>query len=324
LAAAARKLRIQYPGAIYHVMNRGDRQDPIFADDEDRQRFLATLSEACGKTGWQVHAYCLMPNHFHLVVETPQPNLVAGMKWLLGTYTSRYNRRHQEFGHLFSGRYKSLIVEGSGNGYLKTACDYVHLNPARAGLVKPAEALSGFPWSSYPLYLGAPGKRPVWLRVDRLLGEWGIPKDSVAGRRVFGERMEWRRREGRSGEFKPMERGWCLGGEQFRQELLEQVEARPGPSHFGEAVQEAEMVQAERLVVAALARMNWSEEDLRRRRKGEARKVELAGELRSRTTMSLGWIARLRMGSRGYLAWLLQQRRIGRPGQSEDQCPLTR
>ena len=84
----ARKLRIQYPGAIYHVMNRGDRQEPIFGDDRDRQRFLETLTEACEKTGWQVHAFCLMSNHFHLVVETPQPNLVAGMKWFLGTYTA--------------------------------------------------------------------------------------------------------------------------------------------------------------------------------------------------------------------------------------------
>ena len=97
----ARKVRIQYPGAIYHVMNRGDRREAIFEDDEDRERLLETLTQACQKTGWQVHAYCLMPNHFHFVLETPQPNLVVGMKWLLGTYTSRYNRRHKEFGHLF-------------------------------------------------------------------------------------------------------------------------------------------------------------------------------------------------------------------------------
>src|SRR6266478_3646521 len=90
----ARKVRIEYPGAIYHVMNRGDRREPIFKDDADRRRFVETLAEACAKTGWQVHAYVLMPNHFHLVVETPQPNLVAGMKWFLGTYTSRFNRRH--------------------------------------------------------------------------------------------------------------------------------------------------------------------------------------------------------------------------------------
>ena len=111
-----RKLRVEYPGAIYHVMNRGDRREEIFRDDEDRLRFLGTLSEACVKTGWQVHALCLMPNHFHLVVETPQPNLVAGMKWFLGTYTARFNRRHKVFGHLFSGRYKALVVDGSGSG----------------------------------------------------------------------------------------------------------------------------------------------------------------------------------------------------------------
>src|ERR1039458_8627600 len=208
----ARKLRIQYPGAIYHVMNRGGRREAIFEDDEDRQRLLQTLTEACQKTGWQVHAYCLMRNHFHLVIETPQPNLVAGMKWLLGTYTSRYNRRHKEFGHLFSGRYKALIVEGSGNGYLKTVCDYVHLNPARAKVLKAEEPLWAFVWSSYPQYLAAPARRPNWLRVDRLLGEWGIPKDSEAGREVFAERMERRRGEDLGGEFKRGERGWGLGG----------------------------------------------------------------------------------------------------------------
>ncbi len=110
----ARKLRVQYPGAIYHVMNRGDRREPIFQDDKDRQLFLQTLGEACEKTGWHVHAWCLMPNHFHLVIETPKANLVAGMKWFLGAYTGRFNRRHKLFGHLFSGRYKALIVDGSG------------------------------------------------------------------------------------------------------------------------------------------------------------------------------------------------------------------
>ena len=109
----ARKLRLEYPGAIYHVMNRGDHREPIFRDDHDREQFLTTLGEACAKTGWQVHAWCLMGNHFHLVVEIPQANLVAGMKWWLGVYTSRFNRRHKLFGHLFSGRYKSLIVDFS-------------------------------------------------------------------------------------------------------------------------------------------------------------------------------------------------------------------
>ena len=142
--------RVEYPGAIYHLMNRSDRREPIFQDDTDRQDFMETLAGACGKTGWQAHAYCLMPNHSHLVIETPQPNLVAGMKWLLGTYTSGFHRRHKLFGHLFSGRYRSLLVDGSGNGYLKAAGDYVHLNAARAKLLTPQEPLRSHRWSRWP------------------------------------------------------------------------------------------------------------------------------------------------------------------------------
>jgi REP element-mobilizing transposase RayT len=92
MAGMARKLRVEYAGAVYHVMNRGDRREPIFHDDTDREQFLATLGEACQKAAWEVHAFCLMPNHFHLVVGTPQGNLVAGMQWMLGTYTGRFNR----------------------------------------------------------------------------------------------------------------------------------------------------------------------------------------------------------------------------------------
>jgi hypothetical protein len=249
-----------------------------------------------------------MNNHFHLVVETPQPNLVAGMKWLLGTYTGRFNRRHKEFGHLFSGRYKALIVDGSGDGYLKTVCDYVHLNPARAKLLKAEERLAAFVWSSYPLYLETPSRRPSWLRVARLLGEWGIPRDSAAGRRAFAGRMEGRRREDNREEFKAVERGWFLGEAEFRRELLEQVSTPAGPSHFGEAVREAGTVQAEGFVLAELKRLGWKEDHLKVRRKGDPQKVKLARELRAKTTMPLAWIARrLHMGTRGHLAWLLQQ-----------------
>ena len=112
-------------------MNRGDRRERIFMDAADRQRFVETLGEVCAKTGWPVHADVLRPNHFHWVVEAPQSHRVAGMKGLLGTDPSRCNRRAKLFGHLFSGRSKSLIVDGSGSGYLKSVGDYVHLNPVR-------------------------------------------------------------------------------------------------------------------------------------------------------------------------------------------------
>jgi REP element-mobilizing transposase RayT len=124
--AMPRQLRIDYPGAIQHVMSRGDRRENIYHDDVDRPDFLKTLAETCQKTDWQVHAYCLMSNHFHVVLETPNANLVEGMHWLLSTYTMRLNRRQETPGHVFSGRYKALVVEGSGSGYLKTVCDYVH------------------------------------------------------------------------------------------------------------------------------------------------------------------------------------------------------
>src|SRR2546425_3895372 len=210
----ARKLRVQYPGAIYHVMNRGDRREPIFKDDADRFRCLETLGECCAKTNWQVHAYCLMSNHFHLVLETPKANLVAGMKWFLGTYTSRFNRRHKLFGHLFSGRYKSLIVDGSGNGYLKTVCDYVHLNPVRAKVLKPEQGLAEYRWSSWPEYLKSPGKRWPWLRVDRVFGEWGIGADNALGRRKLERAMEQRKElelSRQSSDWKKLRRGWCWG-----------------------------------------------------------------------------------------------------------------
>ncbi len=177
-----RKLSIEYPGAIYHVMSRADGKGDIFLDDVDRQDFLKTLAEACAKTGFQVHAHCLMRNHFHLVVETPNANLVAGMRWLLSTYTIRLNHRHKLFGHVFSGRYKALVVDGSGNGYLRTVCDYVHLNPVRAKLLGPEQRLLEYPWSSFGLYLAGWAHRPQWLRVDRLLGEHGIEEDTAAGR----------------------------------------------------------------------------------------------------------------------------------------------
>lgn len=318
----ARKLRVEYPGAIYHVMNRGDHREPIFREDQDRCCFLDTLAEACRKTAWQIHAYCLMGNHFHLVVETPQGNLVAGMKWFLGVYTSRFNRRHKLFGHLFSGRYKSLIVDGSGSGYLKTVCDYVHLNPARAGLVPLDAALASYQWSSLAHYLQPLGRRPVWLRVDRLLGEWRIPQDSEAGRKEFAKGMELRRASDGDEEFKPVERGWCLGSEEFRQELLMQISERPVNWHYGEELVESAEAKAERLLAQELGRIGWSEVDLAARRKGDRTKLSLAEKLRCETTMPLEWIARrLGMGTRGHLTHLLYHSERS-PGVEELQSQL--
>lgn len=294
-----RKLRIEYSGAIYHVLNRGDRREPIFLDDTDRQRFLDTLGEVCGKTGWQVHALCLMNNHFHLVIETPQANLVAGMKWFLGTYTGRFNRRHRLSGHLFSGRYKALIVDGSGGGYLKTVCDYVHLNPARARLLKRTDPLRTYSWSSWPEYLKRPNQRWPWLRVDRLLGEYRLSRDSVASQRRLEALLEqFRNAEGDENAWQKVRHGWFLGDDKLKEELLEGAAGRVGAHHYGEDRLETGEVQAERLVAAELKRRGWTEAELARRRKGDPGKVAIAQQIRKRTSMTLKWIAhRLQMGS---------------------------
>lgn len=295
-------------------MSRGDRREPIFKDENDRQRFLGTLDEAAAKTEWQVHAFCLMHNHFHMVLEAPQANLVSGMKWLLGTYTARFNRRHKLFGHLFSGRYKSLVVDGSANGYLRTVCDYVHLNPVRAKLLSPEQSLTGFRWSSYPHYLNDPKNRPPWLRVDRLLGEHGVPADTKAGRREFERRMEVRRAEELDGDWRKIRHGWCLGDEEFREELLAAFHGRLGEQHAAALRMESAEQKAGRIVAEELSRLGWTEAELGQRAKGDVQKVGIAMRVRQETTVTLKWIAaRLVMGSSGNVSNRLWRFRSSRP-----------
>jgi len=294
-----RQLRIEYPGAIYHVMSRGDRREDIFYDEVDRQEFLKTLAEACQKADFQVHAYCLMRNHFHLVVETPQGNLVAGMRWLLSAYTLRLNHRRKLFGHVFSGRYKALVVDGGSPGYLKRVCDYVHLNPVRARLLGKEERLLGYPWSSFGWYLAAPAHRPAWMRVDRLLGEHGLGEDTAQARQEFERRMEARRaQEDDDAQWAPLRRGWCLGGEDFRQELLDRIGGKLGEHHAGQLRGESASAKAERIIGEELQRLGWTRADLEERNRSAPEKLELAARLRRETTLTIREIAqRLHLGS---------------------------
>ncbi len=280
-------------------MSRGDRREAIFPTDVDRQDFLKTLAEACQKTGFQVHAYCLMSNHFHLVIETPNANLVEGMRWLLSSYTLRLNHRHKLSGHVFSGRYKALLVDGSGNDYLKTVCDYVHLNPVRAKLLGTEDRLLAYPWSSLPWHLAAREHRPAWIRTDRLLGTHGIQEDTASGRQELERRMEARRcAERDEDEWEPRRSGWCLGSEQFRKEMLERMETRLGEHHSGELRREGAEGKAERIIAEELKRLGWTMTDLPLRRKSDPGKLQMASRIRVETTLSVKWIAqRLHMGS---------------------------
>jgi hypothetical protein len=184
----------------------------------------------------------------------------------------------------------------AATGNLRTVCDYVHLNPVRAKLLGPGQSLRDYRWSSYPAYLAA--KRVAWLRVDRMLGELGIPKDSVAGRSEFERPMQERARRENPEDYRALRRGWCLGDKAFRKELLGQMAGRVGAGHYGAGRRESGEEKAKRMVAEELKRRRWTEATLRTRRKGDREKVKIAARLRHETIMTLKWIAqRLQMGS---------------------------
>lgn len=172
----ARPLRLEFPGALYHVTSRGNARAAIFVDDEDRGTFLGVLGEVVERYRWRCHAYCLMYNHYHLVVETPEGNLSLGMRQLNGVYTQRFNRGHGRVGHLFQGRFKAILVERER--YLLELCRYVVLNPLRAGVVQD---LRRYPWSSYVAMVGA-APAPGWLSTEWVLSQFGRRR-STAQRR---------------------------------------------------------------------------------------------------------------------------------------------
>jgi REP element-mobilizing transposase RayT len=179
----ARPLRIEFPGAVYHVTSRGDRREEIFVDDEDRDALLQVLAQAVSRFDAQALAYCLMGNHYHFVLHTRQANLSLLMRHINGVYTQAYNRRHRKVGHLFQGRFKAILVDR--DAYLLEVCRYVDLNPVRARLVRRPDA---WPWSSYRAHVGKCAA-PAWLDTSGLHGYLlGRPARSEADRRRAGDR----------------------------------------------------------------------------------------------------------------------------------------
>src|SRR5688500_9153546 len=162
----ARPLRIQFPGALYHVISRGNAKQDIFLDDGDRQQFLCALSDTAERLNWRILVYCLMTNHYHLCIETVEPTLARGMRDLNGRYAQGFNYRHERVGHLFQGRYKGILVDRPG--YLLELARYIVLNPVRAGLSATA---TDWPWSSHRAALGL--VKPIRrLAVESLLAQF--------------------------------------------------------------------------------------------------------------------------------------------------------
>lgn len=222
-----RPVRVEFAGAVYHVMARGNERREIFRDDKDRQRFLEAVGEAVERFGVVVHVYCLMPNHYHLVVETPRANLSQAMAWLQTTYTVRFNRRHRRSGHLFQGRYKAHVVDA--DAYAQELVRYIHLNPVRPRskhiriAAERIKELNRYRWSSHREYAGW-RRRPAWLSL-----QW----QRYWGRSAAGARQQYQRWMDLAFE-KPLRSPWedlrgglVLGGQRLWEQARSVAAANP-------------------------------------------------------------------------------------------------
>lgn len=300
----ARKLRLEYPGACYHVINRGNYRGDIFAAEKTKAAFESCVFEACTKHRWVLHAYVVMRNHFHLALETPEANLVAGMQWLQATFANRFNRLRGERGHLFQGRYKALAVEeGAAMGLL---CDYIHLNPVRAGVATVAE-LPQVRFSSY-WHLWRPKTRPEFLRVQTALEDAGGLADTKNGWAAYARHLEWHAATGPAGKnaaYVNLSKGWALGTAGFKADLVAShnvtVSARALEQHGAEEIRRMRWEQA---CAAALAKLPAAARKAAdSAAKCAAWKVAVAAHLKATTDVSNGWLAeRLGMGSGVYVS----------------------
>jgi putative transposase len=249
----ARPLGIEFPGGHYHVMSRGNDRRAIVRDDRDRQKWIDWLRRAVETYGWRLHAFVLMGNHHHLFVETPEPNLSAGMQFLNGSYTSYFNRRHRRAGHLFQGRFKAQLVEEQG--YYQEVSRYIHLNPVRAKLVQRPQA---YRFSSYPGYHWAARALP-WVTYSSVLGEFGreVSKARSAYRRFVAAGVK----QPPGNPFAEAVQGLVLGSGSFLSRVrglldhrsadravpqLAHLRARPSLAEIKEAVAEEFGVRADR------------------------------------------------------------------------------
>lgn len=306
----ARSVRVQYAGAVYHVLCRGDRREAVFLDDEDGEIFLATLAEACARSGFRIHGYVLMPNHYHLLLETPEPNLVDGMRWLQGTYTSRFNHRHRLSGHLFQGRYRAIPIEAEEPEYFRTVSNYIHLNPARADLLGGEGAtLADYRWSSYPAFV-ASSEVPEWLEWRRVFEAIGLSGDGPEVRAGYRTYMELRTREVlnstqgvQEAEWRNLRRGWYLGGSDFRRRIEEladgAMQGRKRASYRSEGAMLHDERAADKRLKDACTRLRVRAEDLAARRQNDPVKQAVAWWVKKWTVVSDDWICRrLEMGNR--------------------------
>ncbi len=305
----ARPLRMESESGVYHVLNRGNYRTGLFRADKTKEAFLQCLDEACAKTGWRVHAWCLMSNHYHLALSTPGANLVEGMRWLQGTFSARFNRFRGVHGHLFQGRYKSLIVDPDGG--LGPLCHYIHLNPVRARLCA-MEELAGWRWTSLRWIL-EPKLRPAWFAPKPALEHAGGLRDTPSGRKRYHAYLEWLAEDEparKAQRFEAMSRGWIIGTREFARELIQEQLAMVGQGpRLAAELQEAREALWREALRQGLRRAGRKETALATTGKSEAWKLQLAAELKATTTVTNRWLGQnLHMGnlhevSRKVAAW---------------------
>lgn len=213
----ARPLRVELSGGLYHVTSRGDGREAIYCSDADRLLWLEVFGEVCRRFNWVCHAWCQMTNHYHVVVETPEGNLSAGMRQLNGVYTQRFNRVHGRVGHVFQGRFKAILVEQ--DAYLLELARYVVLNPVRAGMV---ERVDEWRWSSYAAMCAAE-TAPPWLQTDWLLSQFGTDRaQAIAGYAEFVQRGL-----GQSSIWAQLKGQIYLGSPEFVSRMQAHIERQP-------------------------------------------------------------------------------------------------
>jgi putative transposase len=293
----ARKLRLLFPGACYHLINRGNYRHGVFASAGAASSFEATLLETAARCGWQLHAFVVMRNHYHLAVTTPEPNLAAGMHWLQATFAGRFNRFRRVHGQLFQGRYKAILIE-PGEA-LARVVDYIHLNPVRARSL-PAAAILSHRWSSLRYFLNGEG-RPreleavSWLRVHGRaddVDDWAWYHERLVR---LGADPARQRREG----LVELSDGWAIGTQGWRRAIAEEhAQHALQPELDASQVNELREQQWYRILEQSLREHGKTARDVASERKGVPWKIAIARRLRESGLAPNAWIAaRLHMGN---------------------------
>ena len=292
----ARKLRLQFESAIYHVINRGNYRQDVFASVGAAIAFEKTLAETCELFGWRMHAFVIMRNHYHLALTTPMPNLVEGMHWLQGTYASRFNRLRSESGHLFQGRYQALLVEDAEA--LLRVVNYIHLNPVRAKIV-PTLQLAKFRWSSLRRFGGT--DQPRWLTAADWLESLGL-RDDVAGWQHYRQLLEKLAddpvEQDRLG-FGSMTRGWAIGTNGWSKAVAkDHAHLALSVGVTDEALRDIKAARWKETLARVLAAEGKNLLDIAEEPKSAAWKIKGARALRAEGNAPYAWIAEaLNMGS---------------------------